>query len=77
MRYAKVHVLNIPYHADKPYTYHIPSQLEDRINVGSVVVVPFGGGNKLKNGIVTDVSDKAGCEKTKPVAGVPAKYLHV
>ena len=77
MRYVGVHILNIPYHADKTYTYHVPSQLEDRITVGSVVVVPFGGGNKLKNGIVTVMSDSTDCKKTKPVAGVPGKYLYV
>jgi len=75
--YATVHVLNVPYHADKSYTYHIPSQLEAKISVGSVVVVPFGGSNRLKNAIVTSISDSTDCKKTKPVSGVPGKYLYV
>jgi primosomal protein N' len=59
------------------YTYHLPSELEKKVKVGSVVVVPFGGGNKQKLGIVTEICDKCEHEVTKPVLGVPGKYLFV
>ena len=60
MLYALVHILNAPYHIDKAYTYHLPAQLEEKVSVGSVVVVPFGGANKQRCGIVTALCDKTG-----------------
>ncbi len=77
MLYVSVHVFNVPYFVDKAYTYHVPLELEKRVSVGSVVVVPFGGANKLKNAVVTEISDKTDCQSTKPVAGVPGKYMYV
>ena len=77
MLYASVRILNAPYAIDRSYCYHIPLQLEDAVRPGSVVVVPFGGGNSTKNGVVEAVSDVASCEKTKPVLGVPGKYMYV
>lgn len=52
-------------------------QLESRVKVGSVVVVPFGGANRLKNAVVVSISDNTDCKNTKPVAGVPGKYMYV
>ena len=77
MTYAKVHIINAPYHIDKAYTYHMPIELSEKVRVGSVVVVPFGGGNKQKLGIVTEICDKSEHEITKPVLGVPGKYMFV
>lgn len=77
MTFAKVHVINAPYHIDKDYTYHLPAELSKKVRVGSVVVVPFGGGNKQKIGLVTELCDKSEYEITKPVLGVPGKYMFV
>ena len=77
MLYALVNILNAPYHIDKAYTYHLPSQLEEKVTVGSVVVVPFGGANKQRCGIVTGICDKTDCKTTKPVLGVPGRYMYV
>ncbi len=77
MLYALVHILNAPYHIDKPYSYHLPSELCDKVTAGSIVVVPFGGANRQRCGIVTEVTDKCDCEVTKPVLGVPGKYMYV
>ena len=77
MLYVKAHIISAPYHIDKPYTYHLPSQLEKKVSVGSVVVVPFGGGNKQKCAIVTEICDKTDVSVTKPVLGVPGKYMYV
>lgn len=77
MTYAKVHIISAPYHIDKAYTYHLPMELEKKVKIGSVVVVPFGGGNKQKLGIVTEVTNDGGNVMTKPVLGVPGKYLFV
>ena len=77
MTYAKVHIISAPYHIDKAYTYHLPLELAKKVRVGSVVVVPFGGGNKQKLALVTELSDKSDCAVTKPVLGVPGKYMFV
>ena len=77
MTFAKVHIINAPYHIDKAYTYHLPLELERKVRVGSVVVVPFGGGNKQKLGLVTELCDKCEYDVTKPVLGVPGKYMFV
>lgn len=75
--FAKVHVINAPYHIDKAYTYHLPMELEKKVRVGSVVVVPFGGGNKQKLGLVTEICTECEYSSTKPVLGVPGKYMFI
>ncbi len=77
MTYAKVHIINAPYHIDKSYSYHLPIELEKKVKVGSIVVVPFGGANKQKLGLVTGISDSCDCNTTKPILGVPGKYMFV
>lgn len=77
MLYAQVRIINAPYHIDKAYTYHLPIELENKVQVGSVVVVPFGGANKQKNAVVTAITDKTDCKNTKPILGVPGRYLKI
>ena len=77
MTFAKVHIINAPYHIDKAYTYHLPIELEKKVKCGSIVVVPFGGGNKQKTGLVTELCSHSDCAVTKPVLGVPGKYMFV
>ena len=61
-KYVNVHLLNAPYHIDRPYTYEVPLELccED-IRRGSIVCVPFGKSNKQSFGVVTgfDAPDSA------------------
>ncbi len=59
---AHIHILDIPYHADKPYTYYIPPDMKDHCAPGCLVEVPFGIGNRRMTGIVTELFDG----KTKP-----------
>ncbi len=77
MLFAKVHIINAPYHIDKPYSYNLPSHLENKVQIGSVVVVPFGGANTRKLALVTELSEQSDCQKTKPVLGVPGKYMTI
>lgn len=42
------------FHIDKPYTYSIPETLKEKAVVGARVIVPFGNGNKKKQGIIID-----------------------
>lgn len=46
--FANVRILNAPFPIDKSYCYEVPLQLEKHLQPGSVVVVPFGGGNSTK-----------------------------
>jgi len=71
--YAGVHILNTLYAIDNTYDYHVPPHLQDNIGIGSIVVVPFGGGNKPKTAVVTSLSHDTGAPTTKPVLSVP-KY---
>lgn len=42
---------------NKLFTYNIPTDLENTVEIGSVVLVPFGRGNHLKEGYVIDVGE--------------------
>ena len=40
---AEIYVLDVPFHADRAYTYYIPQTLEDSVVPGSVAEVPSEG----------------------------------
>ena len=72
MLYASVRILNLPCNADKKYEYHIPLHLEGKTVPGSIVLVPFGGSNKVLPALCESVSDKKECTRdVKPVLAVP------
>lgn len=68
--YAGVHILNAPYKIDKEYDYYIPTHLEGKVARGSVVIVPFGGGNRHTAGIVSSLKTCAEYPKSKPIIGL-------
>ncbi|MDO5716604.1 MAG: primosomal protein N' [Tissierellia bacterium] len=41
---------------DKPFTYHVPVNLEESTRVGCRVIVPFGKANQPISGIITNLS---------------------
>lgn len=43
---------------DKSFTYHIPKNLENKINKGMRVIVPFGKGNKNLIAFIYDIVEK-------------------
>ncbi len=57
--FARVHVLDAPYFIDKKYDYMVPSDLVDRIRVGSIVSVPFGKGNKSSYAVVFELTSSS------------------
>ena len=62
MIYADV-IVNITAHAlDRPFQYRIPEALRDKLEVGSVVTVPFGNGNRPVTGYVIGLSDQPALE---------------
>ena len=50
---------------DRTFQYRVPEQLAELIHVGSVVEVPFGGGDRPTKGYVLGLSDKAKIEAAK------------
>ncbi|MBQ6570095.1 MAG: primosomal protein N' [Clostridia bacterium] len=67
---AKVAVELSAVHFDKPYSYLIPRELEDKAKPGCRVVVPFGGGNRKKPGFILEVGADTELEKIKPILTV-------
>ena len=49
---VQVAVSGATFHFDKLYTYLLPPRLEGAVFVGSMVLVPFGRGNKPRTGVV-------------------------
>ena len=54
---AAVAVENTAYDFDKPFHYLIPDELKDSAVPGVRVIVPFGGGNRMRTGIILSVTD--------------------
>ena len=52
---AEIAVENTAYSFDKPFSYHIPENLLNKCKKGVRVLVPFGRGNKKRQGIVLNV----------------------
>ena len=68
--FAKVYILDAPYGADRAYDYFVPVEMLSAVRAGGFVVVPFGGGNRKRIGIVTELSGECGCEArlVKPIS---------
>ena len=60
---------------DRPYTYRIPADLEERVVPGTPVMVPFGNGGRVIKGFVTGVSTKARLsdDRIKDICGICEK----
>ena len=56
---AKVALAAATYAIDRPYSYKIPTELEDRIRPGMRVMVPFGAGNRRCDGIVLTIAPRS------------------
>lgn len=64
---AEVCVSNINFLNDKEFSYKIPDELVGKIFVGTKVIVPFGRGNRRREGVVTHICDD---EYTMPLKSV-------
>lgn len=43
---------------DRPFQYKIPERLQEKVEIGMAVTIPFGAGNKLRKGYVMEVTDR-------------------
>lgn len=65
MKYANI-IVNISHeNLDKTFQYKIPEKLKELINVGDYVTIPFGRGNRLIEGYVLELTDKAGYDVSR------------
>ena len=53
---AHVAVDRTAYHFDKPYDYLVPFDMIDGAKVGCRVLVPFGTGNRKRQGMILSVA---------------------
>jgi primosomal protein N' (replication factor Y) len=58
-------VKTTPGEAAPSFTYHVPDELRGHLDVGSLVVVPFG--SRRLYGVVVGLSDEASVPETRPV----------
>lgn len=56
--YAQVIVDVKTMQTNRPYTYQIPVELKDQIQVGMRVIVPFGKGERKVQGFIVELSDE-------------------
>lgn len=78
-KYAQI-IIDISHeNVDRPYTYLIPEALKEAVDIGTSVTVPFGAGNKLRKGIVVDITDTADFpdDKLKYIVEVSKKDLAI
>ena len=57
MKYASIVVDITSEKLDRAFQYRIPSQWEQELEVGMVVTVPFGKGDREINGYVVELTD--------------------
>ena len=70
VRLAKVAVENTAYHFDKDYDYLVPNSLEESAMPGCRVLVPFGGGNRKRQGMILSVYEGDASDKLKSITAV-------
>lgn len=78
-RYANI-IIDISHEkVDRAFQYRIPDELMGRLEPGMCVQVPFGAGNRLRQGYVMEITDRAEFpdEKQKLVAGVVSDSIPV
>jgi len=67
MLLCKVHLLDTTLAFDKAYTYSVPDFLKEGVKVGSLVVVPFGRGNRRQSAFVTELFEGEAEGEVKPL----------
>lgn len=71
--FAEVAVEGLAYHFDAVYSYKIPLDLEKRAVAGCRIMVPFGNGNRKKQGLILSVKpllESENSARLKPVIDV-------
>lgn len=73
---VSVYILSMPSHHDRVYDYYVPF-LTDSLPVrGSIVTVPFGGGNRHVSALVDKLYEKDDVDKLKPIVSLTNLQLN-
>ena len=67
---ASVAISGVPYAADRPYTYRIPAALGEAVRAGMRDTVPFGRGNRRREGFVLETPEGTAESGYKPIDAV-------
>ena len=64
---------------DKIFQYRIPASMEDRLEPGMEVLVPFGKGNRQIKGYVTGISETCDYDlsKVKEIIEIPERGMEI
>ncbi len=73
--YAEVIVDITHEQLDRGFEYHVPDGLLDKVEIGSVVAVPFGKADRIIRGYVINLNEECSYDasKVKDIAGLPEK----
>ena len=76
MRFALVVIAVSVRALDRVFSYRIPDEMQDKLDVGMRVNVPFGMGNRMLEGYVIGLSDSVEIDETKvkPIAAILENY---
>ncbi len=58
------------YHIDKVYSYLVPEELKDKATVGVRVTVPFGRGNRKRQGLIVSIDETGQKSHLKSIENV-------
>lgn len=64
---AEVYIIDVPYHADKAYTYYLPTELAEQCKPGCLAEVPFGKGNRRMMAVVNRLPEGETKSIYKPI----------
>lgn len=67
---AHIVIDHTAYHFDKPYDYLVPYDMVESAQPGCRVLVPFGHGNRKRQGMIMSVGETTEFEKLKPINSV-------
>lgn len=67
---ARVAVSAAIYSIDRPYDYSVPQEMTALVRPGQRVIVPFGVGNKLSDGIILELRHESEPQRLKEIAHV-------
>ena len=65
--FARLALSAATYPIDKPYDYSVPADLESAIREGMRVIVPFGNGNRISEGVVLSLTGESGYPNCKDI----------
>ncbi len=78
-KYADI-IIDISHEAiDRTFQYMVPAELENSIEIGMQVQVPFGQSNRNRRGYVINITTEPNFDTTKmkSIAGIPDKSLQI